>query len=83
MPIGSNPEDGDVIIHAIPRNGRSVFALRSEPGPEQCIYDTRDEAIDQALMVARRESVRVWFVDGDDACQLLKDFRMRRKSARR
>jgi hypothetical protein len=83
MTGGESPDVGDIVVREIIRKGRFAFSLRSEPGPEQCVYDNRDEAISQAVMVARRESVRAWFTNGDDPCQLLKDFRVRRKSARR
>lgn len=74
MAVTGTPEEGDIVIREDMRGGR-VFVLHAAPGPEQVVLQSRDAAITQAVAVAKRERVRVWFTDGDHDFRLLENFR--------
>jgi hypothetical protein len=74
--ITTAPEEGDVVIRHYERDGRSAFVLHTVPGPEQCVICSRDDAVRQAVVFAKRERVRVWSTDDGAGAILLKDFRV-------
>jgi hypothetical protein len=74
--VTTAPEDGDVVIRHHERDGRRAFALHMVPGPEQCVLRSREDAIRQAVVFAKREHVRVWSTDDGAGLVLLKDFRV-------
>lgn len=75
MVARSTPEDGDIVIREVRRDGASVFVLHAAPGPDQFVVYTRAAAITQAVSVAKHESVRAWLMDGEHDFQLLENFR--------
>jgi hypothetical protein len=70
------PEDGDVVIRDYVTDGRRVFALYTVPNPEQYVLRSREDAVGQAVIFAKREHVRVWLTDGGAGFLLLEDFRV-------
>jgi hypothetical protein len=46
------------------------------PGPEQFVLGSRDDAVKQAVIFAKREHVRVWSTDDGGGFVLLEDFRV-------
>jgi hypothetical protein len=70
------PENGDVVIRHHVHDGRRVFALHMVPGPEQCVLRSRDDAVRQAVVFAKREHVRVWSTADGAGFVLLEDFRV-------
>ena len=75
MPVRTMPENGDVVIRERVRDGRRVFTMHTVPGPEQCVLRSRDDAVRQAALFAKRERVRVWSTDDGAGFVLLEDFR--------
>jgi hypothetical protein len=73
--VRTMPENGDVVIRPHVQDGRRVFALHTVPGPEQCVLRSRDDAVGQAVVFAKREHVRVWSTDDGAGFVLLEDFR--------
>lgn len=54
-------EDGDIVVQEHSQDGRCAYELRTAPGLRGAIrYRSRDEAVAQAVAVARRQRVRVW-----------------------
>jgi hypothetical protein len=72
----TSPEDGDVVVRQETREGTVVYVLRTAPGSDQYLLPTREEAIAQAVMFAKRHGVRAWVNGERDDCVLLNDFRM-------
>jgi len=60
------PEDGDIVIREGSRSSERVYILHRQPGPEQYVLRSRDEAISQATRFATSLGVRVWIADEDD-----------------
>jgi hypothetical protein len=76
--VRTMPENGDVVIRDHVRDGRRVFALQTVPRPEQCVLRSRDDAVRQAVVFAKREHVRVWSTNDGAGFVLLEDFRVAR-----
>jgi hypothetical protein len=70
------PEDGDVVIRHHVRDGRRMFALCTVAGPDQYVLRSREDAVGQAVVFAKREHVRVWVADEGAGLVLLEDFRV-------
>jgi hypothetical protein len=75
VPPCSTVEDGDVVIRRKTQDGRQVYVLHTAPGPDQYFVRSREEALTQAVTVAKHRYVRAWLTDGDDDFVLLEDFR--------
>lgn len=56
----STPEDGDIVVRQEQREGSLVYVLHTAPGPDQYLLGTREEAVAQALTLAKRHHVRAW-----------------------
>ena len=80
--VRTMPENGDVVIRHHVRDGRSVFAMHTVPGPEQCVLGSKDDAVRHAVVFAEREHVRVWSTADGAGFVLLKDFRGAKRSER-
>jgi hypothetical protein len=80
--VQTMPENGDVVIRDHLHDGRRAFALHTVPGPEQCVLRSRDDAVRQAVVFAKRAHVRVWSTDDGAGFVLLKDFRDAKQSKR-
>ncbi len=73
------PEDGDIVVRRETRKGKTVFVLRTAPGPDQYVIDNRDECVAQAVTFAEIERVRAWVSGDRDRFILLNDCRTRRR----
>ncbi len=71
----STPEDGDVVVHRDKRDGTPVYVLNTAPGPDQLVFQSRDDAVRQATVAAKHRRVRVWLAEGTVEFRLLQDFR--------
>lgn len=61
------PEDGDAVARLERREGTPIYFLRTSPGPDQYELHSRDEAVAQVLMFAKRAKLRAWLMnEGDD-----------------
>ena len=65
VPIRSTPVPGDLVVREYTRDGRLIYVVSSTPGPEQYLLHSREAAIAQARVFARRLGVQVWLADGD------------------
>ena len=70
------PQDGDVVIRADRREGTLVYVLLAAPGVGQLLVRTRREAVEQAVVFAKRERVGAWLTDKDSEFMLLENFRV-------
>ena len=70
------PQDGDIVIRRQRREGMVVYVLHIAPGPDQYLVRSRDEAVRQALKLARHAKVSAWLTQDGDACELLEGFRV-------
>lgn len=82
MATHSTPEDGDIVVRHGQRDGKYVYLLRTAPGPDQIVVQTRNDAVAQAVTWAKRQQVRVWMTNGDSDFTLLEDFRLVPPAAR-
>ena len=80
MAARSTPEDGDIVIREEVRDRRVVYVyvLHTAPGADQYLLRSREEAIAQAVIWAKRQQVRVWLTDEGYDFRLLEDFRVAR-----
>ena len=69
------PKAGDIVIRETTQDGMVVYVLRLAAGPDQFLCHTRDEAVADAVLLAKRESVRAWVTDKGNHIVLLEDFR--------
>jgi hypothetical protein len=69
------PQDKDIVIRQEQREGTIMYVLHTAPGPDQYELRSRDEAVAQAVTVAKREHVRAWLTDESYDFVLLEDFR--------
>ncbi len=69
------PQDGDIVIRQETRADSVVYVLHTATGPDQYVRRTREEAVAQAGMVAKRQGVRTWLTDEGYDFVLLEDFR--------
>ena len=76
MTARSTPEDGDIVIREEARGRRVVYVLHTAPGADQYLLRSREEAIAQAVIWAKRQQVRVWLTDEGYDFRLLEDFRV-------
>lgn len=76
MTTRSIPEDGDIVVRAEHREGVLVYVLHVAPGPDHCLYRTRDEAVAHALRCATRDCVRAWLTDEGYEFVLIDNFRV-------
>jgi hypothetical protein len=76
MSTRTTPQDKDIVIRQEQREGTMMYVLRTAPGPDQYILRSRDEAVAQAVTVAKREHVRAWVTDECYDFVLLEDFRV-------
>jgi hypothetical protein len=65
------PQDGDVVVRKDRRDGTLVYVLRAARSVDQLIVRTRDEAVTQAVVFAKREQVRAWLMDERNGFTLL------------
>ena len=75
MATRSTPEDGDIVIREEKRDRSVVYVLHTAPGADQYLLRSREEAVAQALICAKRQQVRVWLTDEGYDFRLLEDFR--------
>jgi len=75
--MDARPEDGDIVIRRELRNPRSVFVLRTVPGPDQLVYPDGDAALAIAQRAARHLRTRVWSTHDNQAFTLVDNFRTR------
>jgi hypothetical protein len=70
----THPDTDDVVIK---RSGSSadVYVLGSPSAPAELLVRTREKAVSKALAFAKRQGVRAWFANGNDAFTLLGTFR--------
>ena len=66
------PDGNDVLIRQ--RHPSIVYLLGTFSSPDQFILRTRDEAVSQALVSAKRRHVRAWFAKDDNDFVLLGTF---------
>ena len=76
MMARSTPEDGDIVVREEQRESKVVYVLHTAPGADQYVLHSREDAIRQAVTLAKRQSVRAWLTDGDYDFTLLEDFRV-------
>jgi hypothetical protein len=72
----SVPQEGDIVVREEEREGTLVYVLHTDPGADQYLLRTREEAVKQALAFAKRERVRAWLTDEGYDFVLLEDFRI-------
>ena len=75
MAARSTPEDGDIVIREERRDCGVVYVLHTAPGADQYLLRSREEAVAQAVIFAKRHQVRVWLTDEGYDFRLLEDFR--------
>lgn len=68
------PDTGDVIVGR-ESEGVGTFVLGSFAARRQCLVRCRDEAMAQALALAKRLHARAWIANGDDTFRLLGSFK--------
>ena len=76
MSLRSTPEDGDIVVGPEQREGKRVYVLHTAPGPDQYVLHSREDAVVQAVMFAKREHVRAWLTDDGYDVVLLGNFRV-------
>lgn len=76
MLVRTTPQNGDIVIRQENRERAVVYVLHTAPGPDQYVVRSRDEAVAQAVTVAKRERVRAWLTDEGYDFLLLDDFRV-------
>jgi len=76
MAVRNTPQDGDIVIRQESKQGTVVYVLHTAPGPDQYLVRSREEAVAQAVRVAKRQCVRVWLTDEGYAFRLVEDFRV-------
>jgi hypothetical protein len=76
MTAPSIPEDGDIVVREKERTGKQVYVLHTAPGVDQYLLSTREQAVIQARVFAKRGHVRAWLTDEGDDFVLLEDFRV-------
>ena len=76
MVARSTPGNGDLVVREETRDGTLVYVLCTAPDADQYLVRTRDQAIAQARVFAKRQHVRAWLTDERDAVVLLEDFRV-------
>ena len=76
MSTRTAPQDKDIVIRQEQREGTIMYVLHTAPGPDQYVLRSRDEAVAQAVTVAKREHVRAWLTDEGYDFVLLEDFRV-------
>ena len=76
MPTRSTPENGDIVVREEKRQGALVYVLHTAPGADQSLLRRREEALAQALTLARRACVRALLTDEGYDFVLLEDFRV-------
>jgi hypothetical protein len=70
------PQDGDIVVRPETHDGSERFVLRTVPGADQYVVRSRTKALEQAVVFARRQHVRVWLADGaPHRFALVADFR--------
>jgi hypothetical protein len=65
------PQDGDVVVRKDRREGTLVYVLHAAGSVDQLIVRSREEAVTQAVVFAKREHVRAWLMDERDGLRLL------------
>jgi len=75
LPTRRTPEDHDVVVREERRDTGLVYVLHVAPGADQYQLRTREEALAQAVSLAKQEGVRVWLTDEGYDFILLEDFR--------
>jgi hypothetical protein len=70
----SASEHGDIIIREERRRGTVVYVLFGVAVADQYLFDTRKEAVAQAIAIAKCQHVRAWFAKGDSDFVLLGTF---------
>src|SRR5262245_41570159 len=55
------PADGDIVVRREHRSGTIVYVLHTAPGPDECLLSSCEEAVAQAVMMAKRQDTRAWF----------------------
>jgi hypothetical protein len=70
------PQDEDIVVRQEQLEGTITYVLHTAPGPDQYTLRSRDEAVAQAVTVAKREHVRAWLTDEGYDFVLLEDFRV-------
>jgi hypothetical protein len=70
------PQDGDAVARLERREGTPIYFLCTSPGPDQYLLHSRDEAVAQVLMFAKRAKLRAWLTDEAEDSVLLEDFRV-------
>ena len=74
MSARTTPQDEDIVIRQEQREGTIMYVLHTAPGPDQYLLRSRDEAVAQAVTVAKREHVRAWLTDEGCDCVPQKEF---------
>ena len=75
LPTRRTPENRDVVVREELRDKTLVYVLHIAPGADQYQLRTREEALAQAVSLAKREGVRAWLTDEGYDFVLLEDFR--------
>jgi hypothetical protein len=75
--IRTTPEDGDIVIRQEEQNGADVYLLHTAPGADHHLFRTLEEAVAQAVTLAKLNQVRAWLTtdEGYDFV-LVEDFRV-------
>ena len=71
-----HPDDGDFVVREEQRDGTLPYPLHTAPGPDTLLVRSGEEAVTQAMGLAKVERVRAWLTDEGDDFVLLEDFRM-------
>jgi len=74
--VRTTPEDGDIVIREEQRAGMCVYVLHTAPRADQAEFLRREQAIVQAVALARRQDVRAWLTDEGYDFVLLESFRL-------
>jgi hypothetical protein len=74
--VRTTPEDGDIVIREEQRAGVCVYVLHTAPRADQAEFLRREQAIVQAVALARRQDVRAWLTDEGYDFVLLESFRL-------
>ena len=70
-----HPDTDDVVVRQRRSNPHTVYLLGTATTPDQFSLPTREQAVTQAVVFARRQHVRAWFDKGDNTFLLLGTFR--------
>ena len=76
LPSRTTPENGDIVVRAETRRDALVYVLHRAPGADQDLFRNLDDAITQAVTLAKQEDVRAWLTDEGYDFVLLEDFRI-------